>query len=163
MLNNMEVDYKVPINEMGYIFSDNFAKNPFKGGKVPADVKLEAEITMRMSSIVKDQEKLGPLTPFTCPDCGGILAKVENDQIAPYRCYTAHTYTEKVLEAEKIKRREESLWVAIRMMEERKNLLETMMENHPQNTIERAGQMKIHIDRLKKMLLDLNENLENKG
>lgn len=163
VLNNMEVDYKVSINEMGYILSDNFAKNPCKGGKVPADVKLEAEITMRMSSSVKDLEKLGPLTPFTCPDCGGILAKVESDQIARYRCYTGHTYTEKVLEAEKIKRIEESLWVAIRMMEERKNLLETMMADHPQNTIERAAQMKIHIDRLKKMLLDLNENLENKG
>lgn len=123
VLNSMEVDYKVFINEMGYILSDMFSKNPCEGGTVPADVKLEAEITMRMSSNVKDLEKLGPLTPFTCPDCGGILVKVENDQISRYRCYTGHTYTEKALESEKIKRIEESLWVAIRMMEERKIFL----------------------------------------
>lgn len=162
VLNSMEVDYKVSINEIGYILSDMFSKNPCEGGTVPADVKLEAEITMRMSSNVKDLEKLGPLTPFTCPDCGGILVKVENDQISRYRCYTGHTYTEKALESEKIKRIEESLWVAIRMMEERKNLLETMASNNPHYIIERAVQMKVHIDRLKKMLLDLNENLENK-
>lgn len=162
VLNSMEVDYIVSINEMGYILSDMFSKNPCEGGTVPADVKLEAEITMRMSSNVKDLEKLGPLTAFTCPDCGGILVKVENDQISTYRCYTGHTYTEKALESEKIKRIEESLWVAIRMMEERKNLLETMASNNPHYKIERAMQMKVHIDRLKKMLLDLNENLENK-
>lgn len=109
VLNSVEVDYKVSINEMGYILSDLFSKNPCEGGTVPADVKLEAETTMRMSSNVKDLEKPGPLTPFTCPDCGGILAKVENDQIPRYRCYTGQTYTEKALESEKIKRIEESL------------------------------------------------------
>lgn len=48
------------------------------------------------------------------------------------------------------------------MMEERKNLLEAMLPNNPHQKIERTVQIKVHIDRLKKMLLDLNENLENK-
>ncbi|MCX2453446.1 chemotaxis protein CheB [Pedobacter sp. PLR] len=162
VLKSMEVDYKVSINEMGYILSDLFSRKQCEVGKVPADVKLEAQITMRMSSSVKDLEKLGPFTPFTCPDCGGVLVKVKNDQIARYRCYTGHTYTEKALESEKIKRIEESLWVAIRMMEERKNLLEAMESDNSNSRIERAGQMKVHIERLKSMLLDLNENLYKK-
>ncbi|WP_316752446.1 chemotaxis protein CheB [Pedobacter gandavensis] len=159
VLNSMEVDYKVSINEMGYILSDLFSRSQCEVGHVPADVKLEAEITMRMSSSVKDLEKLGPLTPFTCPDCGGVLARVENDQIARYRCYTGHTYTEKALESEKIKRIEESLWVAIRMMEERKNLLESMGSYNSQSKNERVGQMQVHIERLKSMMMDFNENL----
>lgn len=162
VLNTVEVDYKVPINEMAYILSDLFSRKDCEVGEVPADVKLEAEITKRMSSSVKELEKLGPFTPITCPDCGGILVKVENDQISRYRCYTGHTFTEKVLESEKTKRIEESLWVAIRMMEERKNLLEAMTDYNTQHKMERVEQMKIHIDRLKTMLVDLNENLDKK-
>lgn len=162
VLNSMEVDYKVSIDEMGYILSDIFSRSDCVGGIAPDDVKLEAEITMRMSSSVEDLEKLGPITPFTCPDCGGILVKVANDQIARYRCYTGHTYTEKALESEKVKRLEESLWVAIRMMEERKNLLEGTTSDHVQGKIERVEQMKVHINRLKNMLLEINENLDKK-
>lgn len=162
VLHSIDVDYKVPINEMAYILSDLFSRKDAEIGAVPEDVKLEAEITMRMSSSVKELGKLGPVSMITCPDCGGILVKVENDQISRYRCYTGHTYTEKTLEFEKVKRLEESIWVAIRMMEERKNLMESMEGLNGTQKNERIGQMNIHVNRLKTMLRDLNKNLDKK-
>ncbi|TDQ11813.1 chemotaxis protein CheB [Pedobacter metabolipauper] len=160
VLSNMEVDYKVSIDEMGYILSDLYSREECNVAHVPDDVKLEAEITLRMSSNVEDLEKLGSFTPFTCPDCGGTLVKVETDEVPRYRCYTGHSYTQKSLEESQIKSLEESLWVAIRMMEERKNLLIAMNTHKEPTKVEMASQIKIHIERLKKMMLDLGNNAE---
>jgi two-component system chemotaxis response regulator CheB len=51
---------------------------------------------------------------------------------------------------------EESLWVAIRMMEERKNLLNSMSDQN-EEAKEMADQMITHIARLKKMLQDIGK------
>lgn len=158
VLKNMNVDFKVSIHEMGYILSDLFSRSTCDTSEVPKDVKLEAEISLRMSSNLEDLEKLGPLSPLTCPDCGGILVKVENDQISRYRCYTGHSFTERVLEEEQIKGLEESVWTAIRMMEERKNLLKSISVLHEETRAEKTAQMGIHIDRLKKILTDLGRD-----
>jgi len=53
---------------------------------------------------------------------------------------------------------EDSLWVAIRLMEERKHLLESLNSNSQNIAIERTEQISIHIERLKKMLLELWKN-----
>jgi len=158
VLKSIVVDYKVSINEMGYILSDLFSRSTCAAGEVPEDVKLEAEISLRMSSNVEDLEKLGSISSLTCPDCGGILVKVESDQISRYRCYTGHSFTERILESEQVKGLEESIWIAVRMMEERKNLLKSITVLHEETRTERIAQISIHIDRLKKILIDLEKN-----
>lgn len=155
VLQNIAVDYKVPIADMGYILSDLYSRQECKGGDAPDDVRLEAEITRCMSSDVNELEKLGILTAFTCPDCGSALVKVEQDTVPRYRCYTGHSFTEKALENEQARSLEDSLWVAIRMMEERRNLLNTMSSQDVPARIERAKEMLIHIERLRNMLTNI--------
>ena len=163
VLRNMTVDYELPLNEIGHVLSDLYSRSECFPGEVPADVKLEAAITLRMGSNVEEQLELGNFTPFTCPDCGGILAKVaEEENIPRYRCYTGHTFTEKVLELEQINSIEESLWVAIRMLEERKNLLSKMQDPNKPDRLDRVNQLKVHIERLKNMLQTIGDNnIEN--
>lgn len=167
VLQNVEVDYKVPIHEMGYILSDLFSRAPCLETEVPADVKLEAEIAKRMTSSMEDLRHLGELTPLTCPDCGGVMVRVTEDAVPRYRCYTGHAFTERILEQQQIKGVEESLWVAIRMLEERKNLLLNMRRHeedqlkskidHSKNTV--AEDIQKHIDRLKSMLMDVGNKI----
>lgn len=157
VLKNMTVDYKVSIHEMGYILSDLFSRSICNIGEVPEDIQIEAEISLRMSSNVEGLKKLGHPTWLTCPECGGVLVKVERDEISRYRCYTGHSFTEKILETEQAKGLEESIWIAIRMMEERKNLLTNMTVLHEETRAERTAQMSIHIDRLKGILIDLSK------
>jgi two-component system chemotaxis response regulator CheB len=167
VLQNVEVDYSASIDEIGHILSDLFSRDSCMETAVPEDVKLEAEIAKRMSSNIEDLKRLGDLTPLTCPDCGGVLVKVEADAVPRYRCYTGHTFTELALENEQVKGIEDSLWVAIRMMEERKNLLMNIKNYEPgqndngvaeQSRKQRAGEIQLHIDRLKIMLMGLGEN-----
>lgn len=163
VLHTMDVDYKVSIGEMGYILSDLFSRALCVEKEVPAMVKLEADIARRLSSNIDDLMELGELTPMTCPDCGGALAKIGHDAVSRYRCYTGHTFTEKALENEQLKGIEDSLWVAIRMMEERKNLLLNMdqydatLSSGQINTAKkrRIADIQLHVDRLKSMLITL--------
>lgn len=163
VLHQMEVDYQLSIDEMGYILADLFSRGSCIEKEVPADVKLEAQIAKRMTSNLDDNLKLGEPTSLTCPDCGGVLVEVIHDIIPRYRCYTGHTFTAKILEQEQLNGIEDSLWVAIRMLEERKNLLlnmgkyENRLNNSQSDSIKqkRAEEIQLHVDRLKGVLMDL--------
>jgi two-component system chemotaxis response regulator CheB len=159
---NVSVDYQLPVSAMGDVLNEILSDKQCVPVEVPKDVKLEVEITMRMSSDPSMLEDLGTPTMLTCPDCGGTLRKVTDDVVGRYRCYTGHTFTEKSLDEQQIKALENSLWVAIRMMEERKNLLENLSspnyteQNSTSSQISRVTDIKSHIDRLKTMLLEMH-------
>ncbi|MBG6233463.1 two-component system chemotaxis response regulator CheB [Pedobacter sp. CAN_A7] len=155
VLQQVEVDYNVSIDEMIYILLDLYAQGACVPAPVPDDIKLETSIALQMTSSFDDLVKLGDLTPFTCPDCGGILAKITDGSFIRYRCYTGHAFTLKSLELKQIKAVEESLWVAIRIMEERKNLLNKMASGSS-----RSQEIDIQIDRLKLLLLEVGKNTE---
>jgi two-component system chemotaxis response regulator CheB len=161
VINNITVDQILPIEEIGRFINMHYSNNTCLPFEVPVDVKLEAEITKRRSTDPEKLIVLGDPTMLTCPDCGGTLRKVRQESITRYRCYTGHTFTEKVLEEEQKKSLEDSLWVAIRMMEERRNLLNNLSTNNQnsddfvQSKVRRSDDIKIHIDRLKSMLLEI--------
>jgi len=161
VLKNVNVDYKGSLEEIGYVLSDLFSRSECERSPVPDDIKLEAEITLRMSSLAEDTEKLGELTHFTCPDCGGSLVKINGEEPPRYRCYTGHSFTQNALAIQQTKALEESLWIAIRMMEERRNLLNSITNVNYDGKTERAEQMKLHIERLKSILQELGNNSTN--
>jgi two-component system chemotaxis response regulator CheB len=163
VLKNVDVDYNLPIAEMAEVLSSILSGPVCEEHEVPKDIELEAKITRRLTSNMEDIAKLGDFTPMTCPQCGGAMVKIESNNDARYRCYTGHTFTEKFLETEQLKRIEESIWVAIRMMEERKNLLLNMnssltSQNHLDEgrRDERIEAMQLHIDTLRSALLTMD-------
>jgi two-component system chemotaxis response regulator CheB len=159
VINNMEVDYRVQVEEMGYILSDLYSRNECEATPVPDEVKLESEITIRMSTSLPATAQLGQLTPFTCPDCGGVLTQIEDmNGEKRYRCFTGHVFSESFLDSEYANKTEETLWVAIRMMEERRNFNNTMRKDNGLNGLEREAKDKellAHIERLKAVMQGL--------
>ncbi|KEQ31388.1 hypothetical protein N180_07840 [Pedobacter antarcticus 4BY] len=118
VLKAIKVDFKAPLYEIGYILSDLHSRKPCEVGTVPDEVKLEAEITKRLSSET----------------------------------------TENFSQVDQSKELEESLWIAIRMMEERRNLLENMTSYNDAGRNERIFQLGKHLNRLKRLLLELGAN-----
>jgi two-component system chemotaxis response regulator CheB len=156
VINNMEVDYILPVADMGPQLINLLMNRSCAKGEIPNDVRVEADITRRMSSDPEDLKKLGPATDLTCPDCGGTLNKIENDAIPRFRCFTGHVFTGACLEDLQLTSLEESIWTAIRMMEERRNLLSSIHDSSGRK-IERAEQLGVHIGRLKAMLQTINK------
>jgi two-component system chemotaxis response regulator CheB len=164
VINNVEVDYRVPSSDIPYVVRDILSKPLGAPKEIPREIKIEAEITARMSGTIDTLKEIGDQSPFICPDCGGGLFEIRNDNIYRYRCHTGHVYTEKLLLEKQSEELEESLWVAIRMMEERRNLLITVAahdrqagnEDLSKEKLQKADELKAHIDRMKSLLVSVN-------
>jgi len=155
-LNQLKPDFCLPLAEIGGLLYQLVAKKPGEQKAIPKDILTEAKIAKRVLSDLPAVNALGEQVPFNCPGCGGVLWKMEKGSLVRYRCHTGHAYTEDVLLAEQTKKIEETMWVALRMFEERKNLLTTMAKTQSdateRSTLERANLSQIHIDRIRAIL-----------
>jgi two-component system chemotaxis response regulator CheB len=69
---------------------------------------------------------VGKLVPYSCPECNGPLWEIEGETVRRYRCNVGHAFTAQTLVAEQGKEIEQALWYALRMLEQRVTLLETL-------------------------------------
>ncbi|HSJ67875.1 MAG TPA: chemotaxis protein CheB [Anditalea sp.] len=156
VINQIEVDYILPLAEMGGLLYSLLATKIGKRKPVPKDILVESEIAKKVLSDLASVNALGDQVPFNCPGCGGVLWQVDKGDSLRYRCHTGHAYTAQYLLEEQNKRIEETMWVALRMFEERKNLLTTMSKQmkgkSAKSAMERAEFSQKHIDRIKSIL-----------
>lgn len=155
-MNNVKIDHCVPIAEMGALLYQLIPVKLQTRKPVPADVLTEAKIAGRVLSDLSSVNQLGDQVPFNCPGCGGVLWKIEKDSSLRFRCHTGHAYTAASLLAEQTRKIEETMWTALRMFEERKNLLMEMARVKKgvgaQSALERARMSQVHIDRIRAIL-----------
>lgn len=155
-LDNLKVDYCVPLSEMGGLLDKLTHKRSRNHGAVPADVRTEAVIAERILSDVAQVNDLGNQVPYNCPNCGGVLWEMDHPDIRRFRCHTGHSFTESALLTSQSEKIEETLWTSLRMFEERKNLLNSMAARSPKKgkspIAQGARETQIHIERIKAML-----------
>ena len=85
--------------------------------------KKEIDIAAEKRAMENGHLNFGELTPFTCPECHGVLSRLQNDNIVRYRCHTGHAYSADTLMASITEKIEDSLYSAIRGMDETVMLL----------------------------------------
>lgn len=152
----VRIDHCLPLAEMGPVLH-RLARGRFgKRIPVPRDILIEMKIAERVLSDLPSVNSLGRQVPFNCPGCGGVLWEIAKGGTLRYRCHTGHAFTAPVLLAEQEKKMEETLWVALRMFEERKNLLFVMSGRKAsafsRGAVERARASEVHIQRIRAML-----------
>jgi two-component system chemotaxis response regulator CheB len=156
VLKQVKVDHVLPLAAMGALLVKLLSRRMRKSKPVPADIAIEARIAERVLSDLKSVEAVGSQVPFNCPGCGGVLWEVAKGGVLRYRCHTGHAYTSAVLIAEQTSKIEETLWIALRMFEERRNLLRTMSESQSRgyspSAASRAKESEVHIERIRAML-----------
>ncbi|MCE7071868.1 chemotaxis protein CheB [Dyadobacter sp. CY327] len=156
-IKQVDVDFCLPLMEMGGLLYQLLAAKPEKSGPIPKDILTEAKIAKRVLSDLPAVNSLGDQVPFNCPGCGGVLWKVDKGPLTRYRCHTGHAYTAQTLIAEQTLKIEETMWTALRMFEERRNLLTTFAKEQTgaikKSALERAELSQVHIDRIKAILL----------
>jgi two-component system, chemotaxis family, protein-glutamate methylesterase/glutaminase len=157
-LNNLKVDYCVPIAETGRLLEKLCHEHPGKTKLVPKDISSEAEIAERVLSDVAQVNGLGSLVPYNCPNCGGVLWEIHSHDVKRYRCHTGHSFSVSSLLTSQSEKIEETLWVSLRMFEERKNLLNNIAQQQTKvkgksPAAQRARETQVHIERIKAMLL----------
>jgi two-component system chemotaxis response regulator CheB len=157
-LDNVDVDFCVTLGEMGSLLARLVVQSHGKGKAIPSDIRTEARIAERVLSDVAQVDGLGDQVPYNCPNCGGVLWEIDTPGEKRYRCHTGHSYTGPALLASQSEKIEEMLWIALRMFEERKNLLTSMgktrIHRSPEtSTRQRLAETEGYISRVRAMLL----------
>lgn len=165
----VDVDHCIPVAEMGSVLTKIAQENHGRNPAVPRDIRIEAKVAENVLSDLESVGALGDQVPFNCPGCGGVLWKMAVGKSLRYRCHTGHSFTAPVLVAEQTAKIEETLWIALRMLEERRNLLMTMADfrvgKRPKGekassanraifatARERAKESEVHIKRIRALL-----------
>jgi two-component system chemotaxis response regulator CheB len=156
-LNNVDVDFCLPVTEMGGLLERLVKESPGKSKPVPKEVSTEALIAERVLSDVAQVSTLGKQVPYNCPNCGGVLWQLDVSE-KRYRCHTGHSFTAAALVTSQNEKIEETLWVSLRMFEERKNLLNNMARTEQSKNLkasytEQAAATQVHIERIRAMLM----------
>ena len=158
-LNNMQVDYCVPVSAMGRLLEKLTHEAAGERKAIPDDVRAEAEIAERVLSDVPQVNALGNQVPYGCPNCGGVLWEMNNRDVQRFRCHTGHSFTAAALLTSQAERIEETLWISLRMFEERRNLLNNMAQRPKISPVmkssyeQRGRETEVHIARIHDMLV----------
>jgi len=126
VLRNVEVDYVLPVAEMAGVISKLAGHFQEKDESVMTSDRTESyDVAEGLLDPMRNFEKLGPPSPFSCPECGGTLWEVSEDATR-FRCHVGHAYSLRTLAAEQGTQLEAALWAALRRLEESERISERM-------------------------------------
>jgi two-component system chemotaxis response regulator CheB len=118
-------DHVLNAAEIGPLLGELSMKPASEDPHLAASRELEVEVRIAkegrgMQAGVLD---LGEFTPYTCPECHGILVQLKEGGVPRFRCHTGHAYSINTLLAEVTEYVEEALWNSLRSIEESAMLL----------------------------------------
>ncbi|MBV9783444.1 MAG: chemotaxis protein CheB [Acidisphaera sp.] len=156
-----EVDLLVPSARIGDVLSDLVREPAGPGLPVPPDIRLEVDIAAgeRVDSQVIGQ--LAIPAPITCPNCHGVMSVVRAGKPMRFRCQVGHAMTAEVLAKGQEGAVDEALRVALRVIEERAELV-TRMAGDARNSArpsvaemyeERAVEYRSYADTIRRAVL----------
>jgi two-component system chemotaxis response regulator CheB len=128
-----EIDLCAPAAKLGDVLSDLSREVAGPGLPVPPELKLEVAIAAGESLDSGVLRKMADPVALTCPSCGGVMSKVRDGKPLRFRCQVGHAYTADTLGKEQEGRVDEALRVALRIIEERAELVSRMAEEGRQS------------------------------
>lgn len=123
------VDLQVPGARIGDVLSDLVREPAGPGVPIPPDIRLEVDIA---AGERVDSEVIGRFADpaaITCPNCHGVMSLVRGGKPLRFRCQVGHAMTVDVLAKEQEGAVDEALRVALRVIEERAELVTRMAED----------------------------------
>jgi two-component system chemotaxis response regulator CheB len=166
VLENMEVDYCTSLKNMADIILDVINNAEAKQISIPENILEESKLSEKSATSIEGVRQLGQKSLYSCPDCGGGLWQIENGKTKHYRCHIGHAYSENDLVIKQAEETEHTLWVAVRMMEERKLLLNKIAREYNDRGFQRLNSeynnrvedLDQHIAKLKELLFAINRD-----
>jgi len=146
-LEYIEADYKVRSTELAPLLvrltQEQLEQEVMVGNGMDDDLSRmakEIQIAAGVNLPEKTILELGPLTPFTCPECRGTLVRITEGGLFRFRCHTGHGFTADALLEGLMETIGEMVWQVTRGLQEASMLLGHIGQ-HMQNAGEadRAG------------------------
>jgi two-component system chemotaxis response regulator CheB len=88
-------------------------------GEVTGDLRLETDLAELAGEALHRPDRPGAPSALGCPDCGGVLYRIDEGPALRYRCRVGHAWAPDSLAAFKDQEVEDAMWIAVRNLEER--------------------------------------------
>lgn len=125
-LREVAVDYCVPVSKMADLIARLTNEQIEFSGDIMEEDKLtefEINIAAEDKSLKMGIMNFGQLSPFACPECHGVLTSLKEVNRVRFRCHTGHAFSADSLLASITANIEDTLWSAIRGIDESVMLL----------------------------------------
>lgn len=121
-IRQVAVDYIVPASGIADLLT-RLCNEPIKLSNNPAmeendSKKNELKIALQDEHYTEKVMQFGELTPYTCPECHGVLSSIKEGNRERFRCHTGHAFSADTLLQTLTENIEHSLWSALRGIEE---------------------------------------------
>lgn len=125
-LQAVTADLIAPSQRIGDVLSDLVREAAGPRVPIPPEIQLEVDIAAgeRIDSPVL--RRIADPAALNCPQCGGVLSQVRAPGPLRFRCQVGHAVTAQVLAADQENAVDEALRVALRIIEERAELVTRM-------------------------------------
>jgi len=126
-LEAVTADLVAPAASIGAMVADIVGEGVGPPLPIPHDILLEVDIAAgdRMGTELR---RFAEAATLTCPDCGGVLSTVKTGNPLRFRCQVGHAFAAEVLANEQESSVDEALRVALRIVEERAELVSRMAD-----------------------------------
>ncbi len=165
-LRRVDVDHVLPATSIGLLLND-LACAPT--GPEPGDaldyrraIKVELDVAAADSAYERGIMEYAEPSAYSCPDCHGVLFRIREGNAHRFRCHTGHAYTTAALIEQCTESIEETLWQAVKTLQETSALLKeaaTVVEQNGHGTaaeelLDKAAQIEQRLDGLRAMALE---------
>ena len=147
-MDHVQIDYVLPLADIPPLLTQLTSETVEPAPTEPPELlKVEVKIAMEHNPIDAGLERIGKPSRFACPECHGVLLELKEGTRTKFRCHTGHAYSIASLLAAIGEGIEDSLWIAIRALEEGQ-LLMTQMADHLRSSHDAASAEQL-VDRAK--------------
>lgn len=123
------VDLCVPGSRIGATLVDLVHEPAGAKLPVPPELRLEVDIALGKRIDPALLENIASPAAITCPSCGGVLSRIEAGGPLRFRCQVGHAFSADTLARTQESRVDEAMRVALRIVEERAELVHRMAED----------------------------------
>jgi two-component system chemotaxis response regulator CheB len=128
-LNHVEVDYCVPAAQIGTLLQQIVMPQERGAMTMPNGDASRAKEALTEVTVDRDErDDPGEPSPYSCPECGGVLWEIQDGELFRFRCRVGHGYTSETLTTEQAITVEHALWTALRALEEQAAVRRRMVE-----------------------------------
>jgi two-component system chemotaxis response regulator CheB len=85
-----------------------------------------------------DDDRSATPSNFSCPDCGGVLRRIEDNKMLRFRCRVGHALSSSTLHAAQSDNVDQALWTALRALEEKAELARKMRDYSVERNLKAA-------------------------
>jgi two-component system chemotaxis response regulator CheB len=126
VLKHVSVDHCACLDAIGSILS-RLVKEPTDGGfsamVSPNRTIHEDDVSLGVGDAMEHLRAIGNPSTYSCPDCSGNLWQIAGVSPQRFLCHTGHAFTLESLLSAQSRATDETLWSAIRALQEKRDLL----------------------------------------